>query len=213
MSTTTTDFPPVPNDRLKRSLKATFLGMAVNAVLSAAKFAAGVLGHSHALIADAVESSADILSSIVVWRALVVAAEPADPEHPYGHGKAEPLAAATIAIMLLLAAGGIILKSLQDFVQPRAMPRAFTLLVLIAVVVVKEILFRFRGAGNAARCAKRACLCRCLASPQRCRDFTGGCPGHYPCVCWALYPSPTTRRPSWPVRSLRGMDGNCCGHR
>jgi cation diffusion facilitator family transporter len=140
----------VPTDRLKRSLKATFLGMAVNAVLSALKFTAGVLGHSHALIADAVESSADILSSIVVWRALVVAAEPADPEHPYGHGKAEPLAAASVAIMLMLAAGGIILKSVQELAQPARTPRAFTLIVLVAVVVVKEILFRFvaREAGS-----------------------------------------------------------------
>jgi cation diffusion facilitator family transporter len=140
----------VPQDRLKRSLKATFLGMAVNAALSAVKFAAGVLGHSHALIADAAESSADILSSIIVWRALVVAAEPADREHPYGHGKAEPLAAATVAVMLLLAAAGIILKSAQDLAQPRGAPRAFTLVVLIAVVLVKEILFRFvsREAGS-----------------------------------------------------------------
>jgi cation diffusion facilitator family transporter len=142
--------PAVPADRLKRSLKATFLGMAVNAVLSAVKFTAGVLGHSHALIADAVESSADILSSIIVWRALVVAAEPADREHPYGHGKAEPLAAAAVATMLLVAATGIIVKSLQDLAAPRQAPRAFTLVVLIVVVVVKEILFRFvsRAAGE-----------------------------------------------------------------
>ena len=141
----------MPNDRLKRSLKATFLGMAVNAVLSALKFAAGVAGHSHALIADAVESSADILSSVVVWRALVVAAEPADREHPYGHGKAEPLAAATVAIMLMLAAGGIMLTSARDLaLSQQTPPRAFTLLVLIAVVVVKEVLFRFvaREAGS-----------------------------------------------------------------
>ena len=140
----------MPTDRLKRSLKATFLGMAVNAALSALKFAAGVMGHSHALIADAVESSADILSSIVVWRALVVAAEPADVEHPYGHGKAEPLAAATVALMLLLAAGGIILNSARDLAQPPQMPRAFTLWVLMAVVLVKECLFRFveREAGS-----------------------------------------------------------------
>jgi cation diffusion facilitator family transporter len=138
------------NNRLKRSLRATFLGMGINAVLSAAKFAVGVLGHSHALIADAVESSADILSSIIVWRALVVAAEPADREHPYGHGKAEPLAAATVAAMLWLAALGIIVKSAQHLAQPRVAPRAFTLLVLIAVVVVKEALFRFvsREAGS-----------------------------------------------------------------
>jgi cation diffusion facilitator family transporter len=124
--------------------------MAINAVLSAAKFAAGVIGHSHALIADAVESSADILSSIIVWRALVVAAEPADREHPYGHGKAEPLAAATVAAMLLLAALGIIVKAAQHLTQPRVAPKAFTLLVLIGVVVVKETLFRFvsREAGS-----------------------------------------------------------------
>jgi cation diffusion facilitator family transporter len=142
--------PAVPTDRLQRSLKATFLGMAVNVVLSAVKFTAGVLGHSHALIADAVESGADILSSIVVWRALVLAAEPADREHPYGHGKAEPLAAATVATMLLVAAAGIILKSLQDLALPRQAPRAFTLIVLIAVVVIKETLFRFvaREAGS-----------------------------------------------------------------
>src|SRR5580693_10128889 len=101
--------------------------MAINAVLSAAKFAVGVLGHSHALIADAVESSADILSALIVWRALVVAAEPADREHPYGHGKAEPLAAATVAGMLLLAAAGIILKSAQHLALPRQAPEPFTL--------------------------------------------------------------------------------------
>ena len=87
--------------------------MAANAVLTASKFAAGILGHSHALIADAVESTADILSSIIVWRGLTVAAEPADPDHPYGHGKAEPLAAASVAVMLLLAAVGIIARSSQ----------------------------------------------------------------------------------------------------
>ena len=67
------------------------MGMAVNAVLTASKFAAGILGHSHALTADAVESAADIFSSIIVSRGLIVAAQPADREHPYGHGKAEPL--------------------------------------------------------------------------------------------------------------------------
>jgi cation diffusion facilitator family transporter len=140
----------VATNRLERNLKATFVGMGVNAVLTAAKFAAGILGHSHALTADAVESTADILSSIIVWRGLVVAAEPPDPEHPYGHGKAEPLAAASVAIMLLLAGVGIIIKSAAELTQPRDRPRAFTLVVLLAVVVVKERLFRFvsREAGS-----------------------------------------------------------------
>ena len=140
----------MPIDRLNRSLRATFLGMAINAVLSAAKFWVGILGHSHALIADAVESSADILSSIIVWRGLIVAAEPADREHPYGHGKAEPLAAATVAVMLLVAALGIVFKSIEGLTKHQETPRAFTLLVLIAVVVIKEGLFRFvsREAGQ-----------------------------------------------------------------
>jgi cation diffusion facilitator family transporter len=117
--------------------------MGVNAVLTASKFAAGILGHSHALVADAVESTADILSSIIVWRGLVVAAEPPDREHPYGHGKAEPLAAASVAIMLLLAAVGIIIKSTTELTKPRERPRAFTLAVVLGVIVVKELLFRF----------------------------------------------------------------------
>src|SRR5471032_1040383 len=91
-------------DRLERGLRATFLGLAVNVVLGAAKFAAGILGHSHALIADATESFADIFNSLVIWRGIVVAAAPPDKEHPYGHSKAEPLAAAFGAIMLLAAA-------------------------------------------------------------------------------------------------------------
>jgi cation diffusion facilitator family transporter len=137
-------------NRLERSLKATFLGMAVNAALTASKFAAGILGHSHALTADAVESTADIFSSVIVWRGLIVAAEPADPDHPYGHGKAEPLAAASAAIMLLLAAVGIMARSAQGLFEPRQRPRAFTLCVLIAVIAVKELLFRFvsREAGK-----------------------------------------------------------------
>jgi cation diffusion facilitator family transporter len=133
----------VPINRLKRSLRATFTGLAVNAVLTGAKFAAGLAGHSHALVADAVESLADIVSSMVVWRALVVAAAPADEDHPYGHGKAEPLAAAVVSTMLLLAAGWIVLGAVRSVAQPHPAPAPFTLLVLGAVVAIKETLFRF----------------------------------------------------------------------
>ena len=131
------------NKRLSRGLRATFLGLMVNVVLAAAKLAAGLLGHSHALVADAVESLADIFSSLVVWRGLVVAAAPANAEHPYGHGKAEPIAAALVSTMLLLAAGGIALQAIQAILQPKQGPAAFTLLVLLVVIVVKEALFRF----------------------------------------------------------------------
>ena len=133
----------MPSTRLQRSLRATFLGLAVNVTFTAVKFIAGILGHSQALIADAVESLADIFSSIIVWRGLIVAETPPDEDHPYGHGKAEPLAAAVVSIMLLLAAGFIGLRSLLGIVEPRTAPSPWTLVVLIVVIVVKEILFRF----------------------------------------------------------------------
>lgn len=129
--------------RLQRSLRATFLGLAVNVALTVAKFLAGILGHSQALIADAVESLADIFSSIIVWRGLVVAETPPDEDHPYGHGKAEPLAAAVVSAMLLLAAGLIAYHSLQGIVEPRSAPSPWTLIILVVVIVVKETLFRF----------------------------------------------------------------------
>jgi cation diffusion facilitator family transporter len=133
----------VPKSRLQRSLRVTFLGMVVNTVLAAGKLAAGIFGHSHALIADAVESFADIFSSVIVWRGLVVAAAPADEDHPYGHGKAEPIAAAVVSTMLLLAAAGIALKSVEGIFAPTRGPEPFTLLVLVAVVIIKEALYRF----------------------------------------------------------------------
>lgn len=130
--------------RLKRGLRATLLGMIVNATLAAGKLAAGLLGHSHALVADAVESFTDVFSSIVVWRGLVVAAEPPDAEHPYGHGKAEPIAAAMVSTMLILAAIGITISAINAMVSGhQEAPRLFTLIVLIVVMLVKETLFRF----------------------------------------------------------------------
>jgi len=137
--------------RLQRSLRATFLGLAVNIALTVAKFTAGLLGHSQALIADAVESLADIFSSIIVWRGLVVAETPADDDHPYGHGKAEPIAAAAVSTMLLVAAGWITYIAMEHIATPRPAPSPWTLIVLVAVIVLKETLFRvvFREAAHA----------------------------------------------------------------
>ena len=117
--------------------------MGVNALLAVVKMVAGLWGHSQALIADGVESMADILSSIIVWRGLVVAAAPADADHPYGHGKAEPSAAAMVAGVLLFAAAGIGVQSINEILMPHHSPAPFTLVVLFGVIVVKESLFRF----------------------------------------------------------------------
>jgi cation diffusion facilitator family transporter len=102
-----------------------------------------VLGHSHALVADAVESLADIFSSLIVWRGVVVAAAPADEDHPYGHGKAEPIAAAFVASMLLVAAAWIIATAVHEIRNPHQLLAPFTLAVLLFVIVIKEALFRF----------------------------------------------------------------------
>ena len=129
--------------RRKRGVRVAFVGMAANTLLCAAKLTAGLVGHSYALVADAVESLADIFSSVVVWGGVVVAAEPADESHPYGHGKAEPIAASVVAILLLLASVGIAIQAIYGTISPRESPAPFTLLVLIASIVIKESLFRF----------------------------------------------------------------------
>ena len=133
----------MPNERLQRSLRTVFIGLGANLVLAGVKLSAGLIGHSYALVADAVESLADVFSSLVVWRGLVVAALPADKEHPYGHGKAEPIAAAIVAGMLLTTALSIIVQASEAILAPSTRPAKFTLAVLIASLVIKELLFRF----------------------------------------------------------------------
>jgi len=133
----------VHKSRLQHGLHATFVGLAVNTVLATTKLLAGIVGHSHALVADAVESLADVFSSVIVWRGLVVASVPADEDHPYGHGKAEPLAAALVASMLLLAAGWIVIQAVREIAVPHTAPAPFTLVVLLVAVGIKEGLFRF----------------------------------------------------------------------
>lgn len=86
--------------------RAAQLGVLVNAVLAGVKFVAGLVGNSFALVADAIESAADIVGSLVVWGGLAVAARPADDDHRYGHGKAEALAGSAVALLLVGAAVG-----------------------------------------------------------------------------------------------------------
>jgi cation diffusion facilitator family transporter len=128
--------------RLSRSLRATSLGVVINSLLAAGKITAGVAGHSQALIADGIESLADILSSVIVWRGLVVAATPEDENHPYGHGKAEAVATGIVAVLLVAAAIWIAVESIHQIVTPHQTPAPYTLAVLIAVIVIKESLFR-----------------------------------------------------------------------
>lgn len=117
-------------------------GLGVNTGLAFTKILAGVIGHSYALIADGVESTLDIFGSLVVVGGLRVAATPPDQDHPYGHGKAEPLAAAVISLALIGAAVGLAVMSIREILTPHHAPAPYTLLVLIGVIVLKETLFR-----------------------------------------------------------------------
>jgi cation diffusion facilitator family transporter len=128
---------------VKSGLRLAAIAAAVNAILAAGKILAGVLGHSYALVADGIESSMDVFSSIIVWSGLRVAVKPADANHPFGHGKAESIAALAVAVMLFSAAILIGVHSIREIVTPHHAPAWFTLVVLLAVVVIKETLYRF----------------------------------------------------------------------
>ena len=135
--------------RVRQGIRSAQLGLLVNTLLAVVKLVAGILGNAYVLIADAVESSADIFSSLVVWSGLRIASREADEEYPFGYGKAEPLAAAVVAVMLLGAAAGIAVQAVREIRIPHHTPAPFTLVVLVLVVTVKEGLFRWvRGVGT-----------------------------------------------------------------
>lgn len=125
-----------------RGIQSAQVGLLVNALLAAIKLVAGIVGNAYVLIADAVESTADVFSSLVVWGGLRIASRAADDEFPFGYGKAEPLAAAIVALLLITAAIGIAVESVREIRIPHHTPAPFTLGVLVGVIVVKEILFR-----------------------------------------------------------------------
>jgi cation diffusion facilitator family transporter len=130
------------NNATSRSIRWAQAGLLTNALLVLVKLIAGIVGHANALVADAVESSADIFSSLIVWMGLSIAARPADEDHPYGHGKAEPLAAAVVSLMLLGAAIGIAIMAIREIRTPHHLPAPFTLFVAAGVIVLKEIMYR-----------------------------------------------------------------------
>ncbi len=133
------------DERFSIGRRASSISLAVNGGLGLVKLVAGIAGHSYALIADAIESLGDVLSSLVVWSGLVIASRPADSDHPYGHGKAEPLAALAVSLMLLAAAGTIAVQSVHEIRQPHHAPAGYTLVVLLVVVIIKETMYRYES--------------------------------------------------------------------
>ncbi|MFM8292300.1 MAG: cation diffusion facilitator family transporter [Planctomycetia bacterium] len=141
-----------PDDSSPPSLSTVpLVGVAVNAALASIKILAGFFGNSYALIADGIESTADIVTSLVVWGGLRVSVAPADERHPYGYGKAEALSGIVASLALLAAAGMIAVQSIREIRTPHHLPHWSTLLVLVLVVSTKAILARWMaGIGEEA---------------------------------------------------------------
>jgi cation diffusion facilitator family transporter len=120
-----------------KAIRATQTGLLVNAALVVIKLIAGIVGNTYALVADAIESAADVFASLIVWGGLSIAAVPADEDYPFGYGKAEALAAAVVSMLLLGAGGAIAFEAVREIRTPHNTPAAWTLIVLVAVMLVK----------------------------------------------------------------------------
>jgi len=129
--------------QVERGLRSSLVSIASNFALAMCKCVAGVLGHSFVLVADGIESLADVFSSSAVYFGLRVAIKPPDKDHPYGHGKAEPIAAVVVSLALAVAGVTIAIESIFRIRTPHPLPRPYTLWVLLGVVVVKILLTRF----------------------------------------------------------------------
>ncbi|MBF9220705.1 cation diffusion facilitator family transporter [Hymenobacter ruricola] len=124
------------------AVRATYFGIAGNTALALLKGAAGYFGNSYALVADAIESTADIFSSLLVLLGIRYANRPADENHPYGHGRIEPLVTFLVVGFLMTSATIIAYESIQNIGTPHALPKAWTLLVLGGIIAWKEWSFR-----------------------------------------------------------------------
>jgi len=130
----------------QKAINTIYFSILGNALLAIAKGIAGVFGNSFALIADAIESTTDVFSSIFVLIGLKYATKPADDNHPYGHGKAEPLVTFAVVGFLVISATVIAHESIENIQNPHGIPQNYTLIVLAIVVLIKEVFYRIVSA-------------------------------------------------------------------
>ncbi|HLF53515.1 cation diffusion facilitator family transporter [Flavobacterium sp.] len=124
------------------AVKATYFSIAGNTCLAIIKGLAGFFGNSYALIADAIESTTDIFSSFLVLFGIKYSNRPADDNHPYGHGRAEPLITFLVVGFLITSATIIAYESIKNIQTPHELPKSWTLIVLGAIIIWKEFSFR-----------------------------------------------------------------------
>lgn len=126
----------------QQAINSTYWSIASNIGLASVKWIAGILGNSYALIADAIETTTDIFSSILVLFGLKYASRPADENHPYGHGRIEPLITFVVVTFLVGSAILIAHESIQHIKTPHELPKPWTLFVLGAIIIWKEISYQ-----------------------------------------------------------------------
>ncbi|WP_274474547.1 cation diffusion facilitator family transporter [Mangrovimonas aestuarii] len=124
------------------AIKTAYFSIVGNTGLAIIKGLAGIFGNSYALIADAIESTTDIFSSFLVLLGLKYAKRPADDNHPYGHGKIEPLITFIVVAFLVTSATVIAYESIQHIQTPHKVPKPWTLIVLGGIIIWKEISFQ-----------------------------------------------------------------------
>ncbi|MDX1959498.1 MAG: cation diffusion facilitator family transporter [Leptospiraceae bacterium] len=124
------------------AIKTTYLSIIGNVSLAVIKGLAGFFGNSYALIADAIESTTDIFSSFLVLFGLKYASKPADQNHPYGHGRVEPLVTFLVVGFLITSATIIAYESINNIMTPHEVPKVWTLYVLVPIIIWKEISFQ-----------------------------------------------------------------------
>lgn len=124
------------------AVKTTYLSIFSSIILVSVKWISGVLGHSYALIADAIESLTDVVSSLFILFGLKYSSKPADANHPYGHGRIESLVTFVVVGMLILSAGLIAHNSVENILTPHELPAPWTLIVLGVIILWKEISYR-----------------------------------------------------------------------
>ena len=127
----------------EKAIKASYMSIAGNAALAIIKGLTGIFGNSYALIADAIESTTDVFASLLVLFGLKYSARPADENHPYGHGKVEPLVTFAVVGFLIVSATVIVFQSIENIQTPQKVPEPYTLIVLAAIIITKELFYRF----------------------------------------------------------------------
>jgi len=127
----------------KSAIKATYFSLIGNALLAVIKLFSGVVGNSYALIADGIESTADIFSSLFVLFGIKYATRPPDENHPFGHSRIEPLITFLVVAFLVTSATVIAYESIVNIQTPHEVPESWTLIVLAGIIVWKELSYRY----------------------------------------------------------------------